>query len=127
MHTPRIAITTIVGCLWSIVGFALLGAASGTAALPVNVVSVTTPVARGTEGHLIVRTAPYAECGATIQSQSDPDRTIATLPSQAADPAGLVTFTVRVPGFAKPGPYPVTVSCQGGGRAATTHLLVTVR
>jgi hypothetical protein len=128
MYASRAAITTIAGCLWLIVGIALARAAGGVAApLPVKVVSVTTPVARGTEGRLVVRTAPQAECGASVQSQSDPGRTIASLPAQTADPAGLVTFTVRVPGFAKPGPYPVTISCRGGGKAAAAHLFVTVR
>lgn len=118
----------ILGCLGLTGGIALAGAAAGAPApLAVNIISVTTPVVRGTEGRLIVRTAPHAACGATVQSQSDPGRTIASLPSQTADPAGLVTFSVRVPGLAKPGPYPVTVTCRDGAQAAAAHLLVTVR
>jgi hypothetical protein len=95
--------------------------------LAVRVVSVTTPVARGTEGHLVVHTAPYAECGASVQAQSDPGRTIASLPAQTAGGDGMVTFTVKVPGIARPGSYPVTVSCQGDGRLAEARLHVTVR
>jgi len=128
MRISRPSIIRIVGSLALTVGIAVAGLAAGAPApLAVKIVSVTTPVARGTEGRLVVRTAPYAQCGASVQSQSDPGRTIAALPSQTADPAGLVTFSVRVPGIAKPGPYPVTVSCRGGGKAAAAHLLVTVR
>ena len=104
-------------------------AAVSTAApvqLAIRVVSVTTPIARGTEGHLVVRTAPYAQCGASVQAQTDPGRTIASLSARTADPSGLVTFSVKVPGIAKPGPYPVTVSCQRDAKAAVTHLRVTV-
>jgi len=106
---------------------------AGTAAfgymkpLAVSVVSVTTPVARGTEGHLVVQTAPYAQCGASVQAQADPDRTIASLPEQTADREGMVTFNVKVPGIARPGSYPVTVSCHGDGRLAEARLHVTVR
>jgi hypothetical protein len=101
-------------------------AAAAPMPMAVRVVSVTTPVARGTEGHLVVRTAPYAQCGASVQAQTDPGRTIASLPARTADPSGLVMFSVRVPGIAKPGPYPVTVSCQRGDKAAATHLRITV-
>ncbi|HEV2359539.1 MAG TPA: hypothetical protein VGZ23_18260 [bacterium] len=104
-----------------------LAGTPAAAALAVNVVSVTTPVVRGTEGHLVVRTMPHAQCGASVQSQTDPGRTIASLPPQTADLAGLVTFSVKVPVIAKPGAYPVTVSCQGAGRAAAARLFVTVR
>lgn len=97
------------------------------AALPVNVVSVTTPVPRGADAHLLVRTAPHAQCGASVQSQHDPGRTIASLPSQTADGSGLVAFTHRVPALAKPGAYPVTIECQRGGKAAQAHLVVAVR
>ena len=128
MRISRSAIIGIAGCLGLTGGVALAGLAAGAPAmLAVDIVSVTTPVVRGTEGHLVIRTAPYAECGATVQSQSDPGRTIASLPTQPADTAGLVTFSIRVPGLAKPGPYPVTVTCRDGGRAAAAHLLVTVR
>lgn len=102
-------------------------AAATPASFAVKIISVTTPVARGTEGHLVVRTAPYAQCGASVQAQSDPGRTIASLPPQTAGTDGLVTFSVRIPGIAKPGPYPVTVSCQRGARAAAAHLRVTVQ
>lgn len=102
-------------------------AAAAPAPLSVSVVSVTTPVARGTEGHLVVRTAPNAQCGASVQAQADPGRTIASLPPRIAGTDGLVTFSVRVPGIAKPVPYPVTVSCQRGASAAVTRLRVTVQ
>lgn len=119
--------TTIIRYLGLAGGVALAcAAAAAPAQLAVKVVSVTTPVVRGTEGRLVVKTAPYAQCGASVQAQTDPGRTIASLPVRAADPAGLVTFSVRVPGLAKPGPYPVTVSCQRGTSAAVTHLRVTV-
>src|SRR5215472_3321284 len=80
----------LVGAAGLIVGAA--AAAAGPAPLAVNVVSVTTPLARGAEGTMVVRTAPYAQCGASVQALTDPARTIATLPSRAADPAGFVTF-----------------------------------
>lgn len=120
---------TIIRRLGPLAGavFVAGAAAAAPAQLAVNVVSVTTPVVRGTEGQLVVRTAPYAQCGASVQAQADPGRTIATLPSRGADPAGLVTFSVRVPGMAKPGRYPVTVSCQRGAKAASAHLHVTVQ
>ena len=124
----RISHATITGSLGLAGAIALACAvAAAPAPLVVKVVSVTTPVARGTEGHLVVRTAPNAQCGASVQTQSDPGRTIASLPAQTADRAGLVTFSVRVPGIARPGLYPVTVSCQGGGKSAATRLLVTVQ
>ena len=99
----------------------------GAGVMAVNVVSVTSPVARGSEARLVVKTAPFVRCGASVQAQNDSGRTIASLPSQAASAAGLVTFSHKVPGLAKPGLYPVTVSCQGGGKAAAAHLTVTVR
>ena len=102
-------------------------AAAGAAPLSVRVVSVTTPVMRGTEGRLVVRTAPHARCGASVQALSDPHRTIASLPPHAAGADGLVKFSVRVPDIAKAGPYPVTVSCRRGEKAAVTHLRVTVQ
>jgi hypothetical protein len=121
---------TIIRRLGSLSGAVVLAGAAAAAApgpLAVNVVSVTTPLARGAEGQMVVRTAPYAQCGASVQAQTDPGRTIATLPSRAADAAGFVTFSVRVPGIAKPGRYPVTVSCQRGAKAASTHMRVTVQ
>lgn len=121
MRTP-LTIARSLGCLALIA----LAGAPAAAAPAVNVVSVTTPVARGTEGHLVVRTMPYAQCGASVQSQTDPGRTIASLRPQTADPAGLVTFSVKIPVIAKPGAYPVTVSCRGRGRAVATRLFVTV-
>jgi hypothetical protein len=128
MRISHTTITTIIRCLGLAGGIALAcAAAAAPVPLTVKVVSVTTPVARGTEGHLVVRTVPYAQCGASVQAQTDPGRTIASLPVRPADGAGLVTFSVRVPGVAKPGPYPVTVSCQRGGRAAAAHLRVTVQ
>src|SRR5579859_597849 len=123
----RISHPTIIQCVGLVGGLAIAcAAAAAPAQMAVRVVSVTTPIARGTEGHLVVRTAPYAQCGASVQAQTDPGRTIASLPPQSADPSGLVTFNVKVPGIAKPGPYPVTVSCQRGVKAAVTHLRVTV-
>ena len=123
----RISHPTIIQCVGLAGGLAIAcAAAAAPAQMAVRVVSVTTPIARGTEGHLVVRTAPYAQCGASVQAQTDPGRTIASLPPRAADPSGLVTFSVKVPGIAKPGPYPVTVSCQRGAKAAVTHLRVTV-
>jgi hypothetical protein len=123
----RLSHSTIIRSIGLAGGLAIASAAAAAPApMAVKVLSVTTPVARGTEGHLVVRTAPYAQCGASVQAQTDPGRTIASLPARAADPSGMVTFNVRVPGIAKPGLYPVTVSCQRGTRAAVTHLRVTV-
>lgn len=102
-------------------------AAASPASLSVSIVSVTSPVARGTQGYLVVRTAASAQCGASVQAQADPGRTIASLPPQTAGSDGLVTFRVRVPTIARPGPYPVTVSCQRGAKAAIAHLRVTVQ
>jgi|SRR5579864_7314471 len=123
----RISHPAIIRCV-GLAGVLAIACAAAAAPVPmaVRVVSVTTPIARGTEGHLVVRTAPYAQCGASVQAQTDPGRTIASLPARAADPSGVVTFSVRVPGIARPGPYPVTVSCQRGAQAAVTHLRVTV-
>ncbi len=121
-HTTLIRSLGLAGAV-----LAACAASAAPAAISVSVVSVTTPVVRGTQGQLIVRTAPHAQCGASVQAQSDPDRTIASLPPRTAGTDGLVTFSVRVPGIAKPGPYPVTVSCQRGEKATVTHLRVTVQ
>lgn len=106
---------------------AVCAGAAWPASLSVSVVSVTTPVVRGTQGYLVVRTAPNAQCGASVQAQDNPGRTMAWLPQQTAGSDGLVTFSVRVPAIARPGLYPVTVSCQRGAKAAIAHLRVTVQ
>jgi hypothetical protein len=105
------------------------GCAGAAAAVPlsVRVVSVTSPVVRGTDGHLVVQTVPRSLCGLSVQSPSAPGRTLASLPERPADAAGLVSFTVRVPGVAKPGPYPVTVTCRSGPQAVATHFRVMVQ
>ncbi|HKX17935.1 MAG TPA: hypothetical protein VJT33_08005 [bacterium] len=125
MRRPHTTVIRSLGLVGAVV--TVCAAAAAPAPLSVSVVSVTTPVARGTEGYLVVRTAPNAQCGAFVQSQAESGRTIASLSPQTAGSDGLVTFSVRVPGIAKPGPYPVTVSCQRGAKAAVAHLRVTVR
>lgn len=128
MRTSHTTIVKAIRWLGLAGGLALTcAAAAAPASLVVTVVSVTTPVVRGTEGQLTVRTVPYAKCGASVQSQTDPGQTIASLPVRPADSTGLVTFSLRVPGIAKPGPYPVTVSCQHGGTTADAHLSITVQ
>ena len=125
MRRPHTMLMRSLGLAGAVV--TVCAAAASPASLSVSVVSVTTPVVRGTQGHLVVRTAPSAQCGASVQAQADPGRTIASLPPRTAGPDGLVTFSVRIPAIARPGPYPVTVSCRRGANAAVAHLRVTVQ
>jgi hypothetical protein len=94
----------------------LVAAFSGSAwagALPVSLVSATSPVAPFTDATIRVRTAPAAICQITVIYKSGPSRAQGLFPKEA-DSSGQVMWLWRVGSNTTPGRWPIIVTCNKG-------------
>lgn len=82
-------------------------------ALPVSLVSVTSPVAPFTDATIRVRTAPAASCRITVLYKSGPSRAQGLFPKDA-DMSGQVVWLWRVGSNTTPGRWPIIVACNKG-------------
>jgi hypothetical protein len=98
---------------------------SGTAApavsqqaLPVRLVSVTSPARHGTDATIVVATAPAAGCTITVLYKSGRSRAQGLVP-KSSDAQGQAAWTWRIGTRTTPGTWPIIVSCSLGNRQGT--------
>ena len=90
-----------------------------------QIVSLTSPIARGNKATLEADTLPGAQCSITVRYKSGPSKAKGLQLSQA-DNQGTVSWTWTVGGRTTPGSWPIEVSCTSDSRQAkvTTELFV---
>jgi hypothetical protein len=90
--------------------------------LSLEILSVTSPVARGGQATLEARTTPGANCGITVFYKSGPSEAIGVLSPKNADAEGRVSWTWRVGANTTPGDYKIEVTAEkDGGQATATR------
>jgi micrococcal nuclease len=95
-------------------------------ALPLSVVSITSPVEPFTDAAIHVRTAPGANCHIAVLYKSGPSRAKGLGPKQS-DARGDVGWQWRVGSNTTPGRWPIKVSCERGQDAAELETAIEVR
>lgn len=100
-------------------------AAFGQQALPLRVVSLTSPVKHGRAASIQIKTVPGAACAIMVIYKSGPSRAKGLGP-KVSDREGLVAWTWIVGTRTTPGSWPVKVECSAGNRhgGTETHLVV---
>ncbi len=88
-----------------------------TEALPLQIVSVTSPVDQGVDATLQARTAPGAQCTITVVYKSGASGAKGLDP-KTADATGNASWTWRVGTTTTPGSYAITVTASLGGKTA---------
>ena len=79
--------------------------------LPLTLVALTSPVRRGHDARLTVRTAPETQCLLLVQYRVGGAPANVAIPKRA-DGKGLVSWTWRVDPKATPGSWPIIVHCS---------------
>jgi hypothetical protein len=110
----------------------LLPTAGRAAGLPIQVVDVSSPVARGANAVISIRTRPIARCTLKVDYMSAKtgkvDGSVTFGPhGQIADLEGRVAWQWPVPAKASPGPAPVLLSCEKGADKGELRTSVEVR
>jgi hypothetical protein len=82
-------------------------------ALPLSVVSLTSPVAPFTDATIRIRTAPQANCDITVIYKSGHSRAQGLIPKEA-DSKGDVSWRWRVGSNTTSGTWPIIVACSRG-------------
>lgn len=97
---------------------------------PLTLVSFTSPVLRGRQAQVVVRTLPHLPCMLLVQYTIAGRRNDLVLP-QRSDDNGRVSWTWRVDPQTAPGSWPVIVHCtkefKGNVEQARLETTVTVR
>lgn len=103
------------------------GALSPTAdSLSVTIISVTSPIERGNEATVKVKTAAAAKCTITVTYSSGKSQA-SGLERKTANAKGRVSWTWTVGGSTKPGKYPVDISCKKDGVEGTASTKIKVK
>jgi competence protein ComEC len=97
---------------------------SSTSSSP-QVVSVTSPVARGSNATLIAKTVPGTQCTITVNYASGPS-TASGLTPKIADSSGNVSWTWNIGGKTTPGTWKIVVTSTSQGSTMTTTTNFTV-
>jgi len=79
--------------------------------LPLMLVALTSPVRRGHDARLTVRTAPDTQCLLLVQYRVGGTPANVAIPKRA-DGKGLVSWTWRVDPKTTPGSWPIIVHCS---------------
>ena len=87
--------------------------------VPTRILSVTSPVARGSDATLQAQSSPNVTCSITVTYKSGPSHA-SGLAAATTDGAGLVSWTWLVGSRTTPGTWPIRVSCAAAGTASTT-------
>lgn len=87
-------------------------------ALPIKLVSVTSPARHGTDATIVVATAPAAACTIAVLYKSGASRARGLVP-KTADPQGRAAWTWRVGTRTTPGTWPIIVTCSLANRQGT--------
>jgi hypothetical protein len=94
--------------------------------IDVTLVSVASPVRRGHDATITVRTSPGARCLIAVQYKSGASHAKGLGP-QNAGRSGQVSWMWRVGTATTPGTWPITVICSTGEQQATLDASFTVR
>jgi hypothetical protein len=94
--------------------------------IEVTLISVTSPVSRGHDATIAVRTSPGARCLIGVQYKSGSSHAKGLGP-QNAGRSGQVSWTWRVGTATTPGTWPISVICSTGEQQATLDTSFTVR
>lgn len=91
--------------------------------LPLTLVSLTSPVARGHDARITVRTAPHTQCMLLVYYKSASNSVNLAVPKRS-DKEGQVSWTWRVTPEITPGTWPITVHCtdESHGNVIQTRL-----
>lgn len=100
-------------------------AAFAQQALPVRVVSLTSPVRHGRVASIEVKTAPGAACTIMVIYKSGPSRAKGLGP-KISDREGLVAWNWIVGTRTTPGSWPVNVECSAGNRHGAVQVYLVV-
>jgi hypothetical protein len=84
--------------------------AADTPQLPVAVVALTSPVARGADARLTIKTSPHTQCELLVYYKAAPASINLAFPKRSDD-QGRVSWTWRVDRGVTPGNWPLTVHC----------------
>jgi beta-lactamase superfamily II metal-dependent hydrolase len=90
-----------------------------------QVISVTSPVARGASATLIAKTVPGAQCTITVNYASGPS-TASGLTPKIADSSGNVSWTWNIVVKTTPGTWKIVVTSTSQGSTTTTTTNFTV-
>lgn len=90
-----------------------------------QVISVTSPVARGASATLIAKTVPGAQCTITVNYASGPS-TASGLTPKIADSSGNVSWTWNIGVKTTPGTWKIVVTSTSQGSTTTTTTNFTV-
>ena len=96
------------------------------AALPISVVSLTSPVAPFTDATLQIQTVLEASCSITVRYKSGPSKAKGLI-SQTADSKGRITWQWRVGSNTTPGEWPIVVRCRKGSESGELKTSFEVR
>jgi competence protein ComEC len=94
--------------------------------LTLDIVTVTSPVARGEKATLIARTLPGAKCTITVYYKSGPSDA-SGLDPKVADGKGKVSWTWKVAGSVPPGTYKIVVTANLYGQSITRSTTFVVK
>jgi hypothetical protein len=89
---------------------AVLASSAGARDLPLALLTLTSPVQRGRDARLTVRTAPDVQCLLLVQYRVGAGPADLAMPKRA-DRKGLVSWTWRVDPRTAPGTWPLIVHC----------------
>lgn len=87
-------------------------------AVGLEILSVTSPVDKGSLATLIVKTSPNASCTITVAYKSGPSHASGLGP-KSADAGGTVSWTWRVAAGTTSGTWPIDVTCNGVTKSTT--------
>jgi hypothetical protein len=94
-------------------------------AVPLELVSLTSPVARKNTASLTIRTAATAACTIQVRYRSGPSRS-ADLGPQTAGGDGTITWSWRVGARTAVGNWPIDIACESGNHRAQLSAAVKV-
>lgn len=96
-----------------------------TNSVNVSITSITSPIERGNEATVKVKTVADAKCTITVTYSSGKSQA-SGLERKTANAKGKVSWRWTVGGSTKPGKYPVDISCKKDGEegAASTKIKV---
>ena len=95
--------------------------ASPTPALTIKVVSLTSPINRGANATLTIKTTPGAHCNITVHYRSGPSEAEG-LGLKIADGEGRVSWTWEVGTRTMPGTWSIVVGASVEGQTASTQM-----
>lgn len=94
----------------ALAALALVVSSAGARNLPLTLLALTSPVQRGRDARLTVRTAPDVQCMLLVQYKVGAAPADLAMPKRA-DRKGLVSWTWRIDPRAAPGTWPLIVHC----------------